>query len=67
MPSRYPQLTARCLDDGSYDPLQCLGDKCFCVHSTYGGTIDNKMYDIDIGLNRMQCCRYKHYQYYIYK
>lgn len=58
MPSRYPQLTARCLDDGSFDPLQCLGDKCVCVNSIYGGTINDQMYDIDNGLNHLPCCEH---------
>ncbi|XP_063230271.1 thyroglobulin-like [Bacillus rossius redtenbacheri] len=26
--------TARCLANGSYDPLQCVGDKCLCVNAT---------------------------------
>lgn len=56
MPSRYPQLTARCLDNGSYDPIQCFGDKCVCINSIYGGTVDNQMYDID-KLNQMPCCK----------
>lgn len=57
MPSRYPQLTARCLDDGSFDPLQCFGDRCACVNSIYSGTVDDEMYYIHNGLNHMPCCK----------
>ncbi|KAG4067565.1 hypothetical protein HA402_005337 [Bradysia odoriphaga] len=54
MPSKYPQPTARCLDDGSFDPIQCFGDKCVCINSMYGGTTSDKMYDND-KLNQMPC------------
>lgn len=56
MSTRYPQLTARCLDNGSFDPIQCFGNKCVCVNSQYGGTVNDQMYDID-KLNQMPCCK----------
>lgn len=31
------QMTSRCQDDGSFDPLQCMGDgSCTCVKRYYG-------------------------------
>lgn len=57
MPSKYPQLIARCLDNGSFDPIQCFGDKCVCVNSIYGGTVENQLYDSD-KLDKMPCCKY---------
>ncbi|KAJ6641326.1 hypothetical protein Bhyg_06262 [Pseudolycoriella hygida] len=54
MPSKYPQPTSRCLDDGSFDPIQCFGDKCVCVNSIYGGTVGDQMYDSN-KLNQMPC------------
>lgn len=31
-----PILTARCQEDGSFDPLQCMNEKCVCVEPDSG-------------------------------
>ena len=65
--SKYPQMSARCLDDGSFDPLQCIGEKCFCINRYYG-TVNNNasdaasnakipIYLASEGLDKMPCCK----------
>lgn len=60
MTSKYPQMTARCLDDGSYDPLQCIGDKCLCVNR-FNGSIEGSPveYNTIDRFDLLPCCKYK--------
>lgn len=55
--SKFPVLTSRCLDDGAFDPLQCMDDECFCIQR-YFGTLeeDQERFDLDGGLNQIPCC-----------
>lgn len=55
--SKFPVLTSRCLDDGAFDQLQCMGEDCVCVQR-YFGTLeeDSTRYDLKAGLNRISCC-----------
>lgn len=54
--SKYPQYSMRCLDDGSFDPLHCMDNRCVCVSSTHGNQIGNPIYLIEDGLNKIPCC-----------
>lgn len=47
--SRYPQYSVRCLDDGSFDPMHCVDDKCICLNSTDGTVTKNKIYNVNNG------------------
>lgn len=56
--SKYPSFSSRCLDDGSFDPLQCIGDQCYCINQFYG-TITENSNSFDI--NQMEsapCCKF---------
>lgn len=59
MTSNYPQMTARCLDDGSYDPLQCIGDKCLCVNR-FNGSLEGSPveYSTINTFDSFPCCKY---------
>lgn len=34
--TKLSKMSARCLDDGSFDPLQCWGEQCTCVKRYFG-------------------------------
>lgn len=53
-------LTARCTDDGSFDPLQCFGDICYCVEPTFGYSVSGPYNMTLLGNNfiGLPCCEY---------
>lgn len=58
--AEHRQYSSRCLDDGSFDPLQCFDDKCFCVNSTTAAAT-SKVYTVGgvtgMQLYQMTCCK----------
>lgn len=48
----------RCLDDGSFDPLQCLDRRCLCISSVHANQIGNRVYQIEDGLDKLPCCMF---------
>lgn len=59
--AEHRQYSLRCLDDGSFDPLQCMGDKCMCVNQT-NALAKSRVYTVGgargTQLNRLPCCKY---------
>lgn len=55
--SKFSVRSSRCLDDGAFDQLQCMGNQCVCVQR-YFGILDDEFtrYDLDAGLNKIPCC-----------
>lgn len=61
----YRQYSLRCLDDGSFDPMQCMADRCMCVNRT-NAVARSKVYTMGLGtgdgdvmgmhLKRLPCC-----------
>lgn len=59
----HPNQHFRCVSNGDYDQIQCIGDNCYCVNATDGspGTDDAKMSPVNITVvdkETIDCCRY---------
>ncbi|XP_055379337.1 uncharacterized protein LOC129610703 [Condylostylus longicornis] len=53
---KYPVLKARCLGDGSYDPLQCLNENCTCIERESGSIINDRIYNLtEISYQNLPC------------
>jgi hypothetical protein len=52
--SKFPKFTARCNEAGSYDVIQCFGDKCLCVDEN-NGSPTSSIYNLTMGIDTMKC------------
>lgn len=59
--AEHRQYSSRCLDNGAFDPLQCINDKCLCVNSTTAAAT-SKVYTVGgvtgMQLHEMTCCKW---------
>lgn len=54
----------KCLTDGNFNPIQCVSDKCICVHSSDGSPVNPKQLPININLiSELPCCKFYFYKY----
>lgn len=59
----------RCKTNGDYDPLQCIDDECFCVHSEDGTLAINPVNPVNItsiSNETLGCCKFFIYYILIY-
>lgn len=58
----HPGQYFRCLSNGDFDELQCIGDQCYCVDSYDGGptssTIMTAVNITVISEDTISCCEY---------
>jgi hypothetical protein len=48
-----------CLEDGSYDPLQCNDDRCRCLQvGSHVPEADRDVLEINIMKDNPECCMY---------
>lgn len=58
----HPTQHFRCVSNGDYDELQCIGEKCYCVDATDGGPASDIMNPVNISSvekDNIDCCEYK--------
>ncbi|KAL0267865.1 UNVERIFIED_CONTAM: hypothetical protein PYX00_010016 [Menopon gallinae] len=57
LPPEFNPATPRCLSNGQFDPLQCIGDKCGCVDEDTGSPDENGFdYNLEaLGENHPPC------------
>ncbi|XP_055921242.1 uncharacterized protein LOC129952596 [Eupeodes corollae] len=55
MKFKYPFMTARCQEDGSFDPLQCMNGKCVCIEPDSGSPSSSVTVVTGSDYKRMPC------------
>lgn len=60
----HPNQHFRCSSNGDYDPIQCIGDNCYCVNTTDGSPANEdgvKMSAVNVtavSKDTIDCCEY---------
>lgn len=55
----YPVFGLRCTSDGNFNPVQCLGKKCYCVDVITGEARGDTTIDLDKhNISRLPCCKF---------